>query len=69
MRYHNGKTYKLVEFNGELKQDEAVCDHCALCELCDNVSNEMNDIEYLLCDEDEDFLEDFENPIYEEITS
>ena len=64
MRYHNGKAYKLVEFTGELQQDEIVCDHCALCDICDNVADTLNNIEYLLCDEDEDLVEDFENPIY-----
>lgn len=67
MRYgNNGKAYKLVEFNGDLKQDEIACDHCALSDLCDSVADNLNDIEYLLCEEDEDILDDFDNPIYVE---
>lgn len=66
MRYNDGKAYKLVEFTGKLQQDEVVCDHCALSELCDMTADNLNDDEYLLCDEDEDILDDFENPIYVE---
>lgn len=68
MRLFNNKTYKLVEADMSLVgEDDAVCDQCALSELCDKVSDELNDIDYFLCDEDEDLLEDFTNPIYAEV--
>ena len=68
MRTYNGKTYKLVEADEALITEEHIaCDQCALSELCDSVSDEINDIEYLLCEEDEDLLQDFDCPVYAEV--
>ena len=65
MRIVDGKEYHLVEADTDLLQEgQIVCDLCALADLCDRVADEMNDIQYCICEEDEDPLENFENPIY-----
>ena len=68
MRYYNGKTYKLVEADtSKIAEDHIACEQCALNTLCDEVANSIDDMEFLLCDEDEDILDDFIYPIYAEI--
>ena len=68
MRYYNGKTYKLVEADtSKVTEDHIACEQCALSTLCDEVADNIDDMEFLLCDEDEDILDDFIYPIYVEI--
>ena len=57
----NRNLYKLVEGHGE------GCDGCALLDMCDEIADSLNLIEYMCCAEEEDF-EKFENPIYIEKT-
>ena len=53
MRYYNGKTYKLVEADtSKIAEDHIACEQCALNTLCDEVANSIDDMEFLLCDED-----------------
>ena len=68
MRYYNGKTYKLVEADtSKITEDHIACEQCALSTLCDEVADSIDEMEFLLCDEDEDILDDFIYPIYAEI--
>lgn len=53
--------YILVEGEG------AGCDGCALIDMCDQIADNFDNDEYMICAEEEDFAE-FENPIYKEIT-
>ena len=57
----NRNLYKLVEGHVE------GCDGCALLDMCDEIADSLNLIEYMCCAEEEDF-EKFENPIYIEKT-
>lgn len=57
----NRNLYKLVEGTNE------GCDGCALSDMCDQIADDLNLIEYMMCAEEEDF-EQFENPIYAEKT-
>ena len=68
MRYYNGKTYGLVEADtSKITEDHIACEQCALNTLCDEVENNIDDIELLLCEEDEAIPDDFLYPIYVEI--
>ena len=53
----NGKNYIL---KSSINDDniEDVCGECALKDYCDHVSDEMNNIEYMLCEGDEFYDED-----------
>ena len=53
----NRNLYKLVEGQGE------GCEGCALLDMCDEIADNLNLIEYMCCAEEEDF-EKIENPIY-----
>ena len=53
----NRNLYKLVEGQGE------GCEGCALLDMCDEIADNLNLIEYMCCAEEENF-EKFENPIY-----
>jgi hypothetical protein len=57
----DGKTYKLQEVD-----IEAPCEGCALSEYCDEISDGMNMIEYMLCEGDE-FYDANEDQIYIEV--
>lgn len=52
--------YILVESN------EPGCKGCALMDMCDQIADNFDNDEYMICAEEEDFAE-FENPIYKEI--
>ena len=45
----NRNLYKLVEGHGE------GCDGCALLDMCDEIADSLNLIEYMCCAEEEDF--------------
>jgi len=51
----------------QLSEGANGCSGCALSDMCDEHALSIHDFTYMLCENDEEPLSEFDNPIYKQI--